>query len=336
MSKQKVKPLARPGYTMFNNHVLDHFMPDLSGNGWKVLCVAIRQTWGWKDETTESGRKEKDRIAYSQFMEKTGIKSSATLSRALKENLSKRYLLRNQNPSYPQMYDYCLNQDYEIEVETSLEIEEGRVETSLEIEGDQAKTSLDSKDTKESTKETIGEKKDPSLDSGIDKYWEHCRKTEEIKKAGDNYADPSHAGGADALADNLIAIYCQHMGEALPKGGEIISCRAAINKVLKAKGLQQDGQIAKRGMEVLLDPDGEYGWYHDKYTLSIGNKLFVQHYGKVLARLIAGGDGYSKEHNKKGKPNHVPRQHIAPHSVPYRAHTPESAAPFIKAIYGDD
>ena len=109
------------------------------------------------------------------------------------------------------------------------------------------------------------------------------------EKAGGDWGSPSHAGGADALADGLIAIYCQFMGEALPRGSEIVSCRAAINKVLKVKGLQQDGKIAKQGMEILLDPDGEYQWYHNKYTLSVGNKSFIQHYGKVLARLLADG-----------------------------------------------
>ena len=104
--KQKVRPLGRPGFTMFNNYIIDHFMPSLSANGWKVLCVAIRQTWGWKDETTESGRKEKDRIAYSQFMKMTGIKSTATLSKAIKENLDKGYLLREPNPDHSQMFDY--------------------------------------------------------------------------------------------------------------------------------------------------------------------------------------------------------------------------------------
>ncbi len=62
-------------------------MPTLSGNGWKVMCVAMRQTWGWIDPSSPTGRKQSDRISYSQFMAKTGIKGRSNLARALREGL---------------------------------------------------------------------------------------------------------------------------------------------------------------------------------------------------------------------------------------------------------
>lgn len=113
----KIKPLARPGFTMFNNYVIDYFMPDLSGSGWKVLSFAIRKTIGWVDEETESGRKERDRISYTQFLEGTGIGSKTTLSKAIKECLEKGYLLREPNEEHSQAFDYMLNKEFEIEVE---------------------------------------------------------------------------------------------------------------------------------------------------------------------------------------------------------------------------
>ncbi|MFX1476215.1 MAG: hypothetical protein ACFFCO_12170, partial [Promethearchaeota archaeon] len=108
----RIKPLARPGFTMFNNYILDHIMPDLSSSAWKVLCVAIRQTIGWVDDETESGRKEQDRISYGQFLAKSGLGSSATVAKAIKECLSKRYLLREPSADHKQGYDYRLNMDY--------------------------------------------------------------------------------------------------------------------------------------------------------------------------------------------------------------------------------
>ena len=75
---EKIKPLARPGWTMFNNYILDHIMPDLSPNAWKVLCVAIRRTIGWIDESTETGRKEQD--AVSIYGDNSGRSSGRTIA----------------------------------------------------------------------------------------------------------------------------------------------------------------------------------------------------------------------------------------------------------------
>ena len=117
-----IKPFARPGFTMFNNYILDHIMPDLSASGWKVLCVAIRQTIGWQDEEAESGRREMEVISYSQFRQMTGIRSDQTVARAIKECVDKGYMLRV--PGEGQEISYGLNMDYEIEVDTSTEIVE--------------------------------------------------------------------------------------------------------------------------------------------------------------------------------------------------------------------
>lgn len=135
MSKKRIKPLARPGFTMFNNYILDHIMPDLSPNGWKVLCVAIRKTIGWANGTTLSGRKEKDRIAYTQFLSGTGIGGRSTLSRAIQECLEKEYLLRSPSPNHDQAFDYELNMDYEIDAPEPTGTETGLVQAVTGITG---------------------------------------------------------------------------------------------------------------------------------------------------------------------------------------------------------
>ncbi len=123
---------------MFNNYILDHIMPDLSANGWKVLCVAIRQTIGWQDEETASGRREMEVISYSQFRQMTGIGSDQTVARAIKECVDRGYMLRV--PGEGQEISYGLNMDYEIEVDTSTEIvevsDEGTSTETVEGGGD--------------------------------------------------------------------------------------------------------------------------------------------------------------------------------------------------------
>ncbi len=115
-----IKPFKSP-YTMFHNYTLDVIMPSLSANGWKVLCVAIRQTWGWEDEESPTGRKEEDVISYSQFKEKTGIKSNATISRAVSECLEAGYLVRRQVDTHQgtgkPIYAYALDTEFEVDAD---------------------------------------------------------------------------------------------------------------------------------------------------------------------------------------------------------------------------
>jgi len=115
-----MKPFANPyqGFTPFSNAILDEIMPRLSANGWKILCIAIRQTLGWLDPMSPTGRKQSDQISYSQFMQKSNIKSRSTISRALEENLDAGYLLRQECGRDPRsdlpLYAYSLDTDYEL------------------------------------------------------------------------------------------------------------------------------------------------------------------------------------------------------------------------------
>jgi hypothetical protein len=104
------------GWFVINNAVFDALMPALSPNAFKILCVAIRQTWGWSDGA--GGRRQKDRISYSQFMEKAGIRSRTTVSRALTECLNAGFLLRTQVGTHAgtgsPLYAYRLNTECEL------------------------------------------------------------------------------------------------------------------------------------------------------------------------------------------------------------------------------
>lgn len=120
-----IRPFDAGGWFPIHNAVFDVIMPTLSPNAWKVLCVAIRQTWGWVADINGDPRerKEWDRISYSQFQTKAGIGSRETVSKALRECLEVGYLLRHQVGIYrgKPSYIYSLNREYELEVPTSTE-----------------------------------------------------------------------------------------------------------------------------------------------------------------------------------------------------------------------
>ena len=124
MSKT-IKPFDASGWFPIHNVVFDVIMPEASYPAWKVLCVAIRCTWGWVADRDGDPRlrKEWDLISYSQFREKSGISSNATVSHALKECIAKGWLLRLVASYHPgtgkPIYAYALNRDFELAVDNS-------------------------------------------------------------------------------------------------------------------------------------------------------------------------------------------------------------------------
>lgn len=94
-------PFKEPNYTQFSNEALDHVMRDVSANCWKIICVAVRKTYGW--------HKRADRISYSQFLDMTGIKSKSTIFKAIQEALEKGILLRREKGNG---FEYELNRAY--------------------------------------------------------------------------------------------------------------------------------------------------------------------------------------------------------------------------------
>ncbi len=90
------KPFRNPytEFTAVRNILFDQVMPTLSSDAWKVLCVALRRTWGGD---IESGRAIPIHITLAQFEEKTGIKAPGAIGKALRECVDAGYLLLDQS-----------------------------------------------------------------------------------------------------------------------------------------------------------------------------------------------------------------------------------------------
>ena len=76
-SKQEA---IKAGTTPFPDLLLDRLMPRLRDTEWRLLCVVVRQTYGW---VSSDGRpKQTDWLSHAQLRRKTG-RSSAAISLAI-------------------------------------------------------------------------------------------------------------------------------------------------------------------------------------------------------------------------------------------------------------
>ena len=71
------------------NEVFDKHLALLSGAELKLLLCIFRQTYGWVDR--QGKRKKRDRIAHSQFMQKTGL-SRRIVSQGLQSLIAKKLI----------------------------------------------------------------------------------------------------------------------------------------------------------------------------------------------------------------------------------------------------
>lgn len=72
----KMQPFADQGnWTPIHNLILDEIMPRVSGNTYKVLSLVIRRTKGYHQRSAP--------LSYADIQEGTGIKSEATINKAL-------------------------------------------------------------------------------------------------------------------------------------------------------------------------------------------------------------------------------------------------------------
>jgi hypothetical protein len=120
---EAVRPFDSGGWFPVYNLVFDEAMPRLGFSAWKVLCVVMRQTWGWAEGGDPRERKRWDIISYSQFMEKAGIGSPNTVSKALRECIDAGYLERRPEGKHPgsgrTIYAYAMNTDPQLEPSAS-------------------------------------------------------------------------------------------------------------------------------------------------------------------------------------------------------------------------
>jgi len=68
------------GTTPFPNFLLDKAMPRLTDTEWRILCVIVRQTFGWS--VGPGVRKKADWLSHFQLKQRTG-RQSAAISRAI-------------------------------------------------------------------------------------------------------------------------------------------------------------------------------------------------------------------------------------------------------------
>jgi hypothetical protein len=68
------------GTTPFPNFLLDRVMPRLTDTEWRLLCVIVRQTFGW--HLGGGVRKKADWMSHFQLKQRTG-RESAAISRAI-------------------------------------------------------------------------------------------------------------------------------------------------------------------------------------------------------------------------------------------------------------
>lgn len=96
---------------MFHNALLDVVMPELNAKcdaAWPILCLIIRQTRGWNRD--EQG------LSYRQIMAGTGIRSRATVVKALTTLLQYRFpIVKIVAGSFTEASRYSINRHVEID-----------------------------------------------------------------------------------------------------------------------------------------------------------------------------------------------------------------------------
>jgi len=71
---------SQSGTTPFPNVLLDKLMPRVRDVEWRILCVIVRQTFGWR--SGDGQPKQTDWLSHSQLKRRTG-RSSAAISPAI-------------------------------------------------------------------------------------------------------------------------------------------------------------------------------------------------------------------------------------------------------------
>ncbi len=93
-SKPFVNPFSEA--TLIKNVIIDRVMPTLSPSGWKVLCVAMRHTWGGNDPGASREAPEALQLGTEDLKERTGIEDFDALYAAIEECVDAGYLVRHQ------------------------------------------------------------------------------------------------------------------------------------------------------------------------------------------------------------------------------------------------
>lgn len=147
-----IRPFARQGhYTVLDNFILDHIMPNVAPNAWKVLCFIIRKTVGWQ--------KEEDKLSLGQIMTGTGIKNRNTVSNAISQLERDHYILVHRPDDQKTPNTYSLNSDYELVQKSYQANSEASTEIVPELVRKSYPQNKDSKQTNSIAGKPAGEQK---------------------------------------------------------------------------------------------------------------------------------------------------------------------------------
>ncbi|HNT75375.1 MAG TPA: hypothetical protein PKH77_10185 [Anaerolineae bacterium] len=92
---------------ILKNTVFDYLMPTLSGNAWKVLCVAIRQTLGNPPAASAPW------VGLNELMQNSGIPERRDADKAVQECLYAGYLTEHPENADASQPRYALNLSFE-------------------------------------------------------------------------------------------------------------------------------------------------------------------------------------------------------------------------------
>jgi hypothetical protein len=101
--------------TLVHNNILDHIMPRLSAEGWKVLCAVLRHTQGHPGLAPANGG-----MSAAQLGERTGIREATVLDGAIQECVDMGYLVHH--PSDGSEPAYILNRAYDFEARVDVPV----------------------------------------------------------------------------------------------------------------------------------------------------------------------------------------------------------------------
>jgi hypothetical protein len=109
-------------FTIIKNAVFEHIMPSLSSDGWKVLCVALWQTWASRTQTA---------LDAQRLAQMSGLSDRKAVERAIEECVNAGYLVRR--PAGAGAV-YALNTEFELRAaEAPVELTPEQAQALIEL-----------------------------------------------------------------------------------------------------------------------------------------------------------------------------------------------------------
>lgn len=85
-----------PNYTQTPNDLFDVYLPDLGNAELRIVLAVIRETFGWEDKKSPTGRRQRAELSLSELRSMTGLSENSVIAGA--KAAVKRGLLKRINP----------------------------------------------------------------------------------------------------------------------------------------------------------------------------------------------------------------------------------------------